>query len=99
MFITKRLGVQTKRSKVLVSYDFHFEISNEKEDVMFTTKLYLFSIGTITIPTHIEPIYKLTCILDLSIVVPKQHVELVELVCVLVVNLVIFHLTFQTTLT
>jgi hypothetical protein len=35
--ITNKLGVQTKRLKVLVCYDFHFGISDEKEDVMFAT--------------------------------------------------------------
>jgi hypothetical protein len=36
--VTKKLGVQTKRPKVLVCYDFHFGIFDKKEDVMFTTK-------------------------------------------------------------
>jgi hypothetical protein len=40
--ITKKLGVQTKRPKVLVCYDFHYRIFNEKEDVMFATKLTWF---------------------------------------------------------
>jgi len=47
--ITKKLGVQTKRLEVLVCYDFHFGILNEKKDVMFATKLNLFSIGIIAI--------------------------------------------------
>ncbi len=50
--VTKKLGVQTKRPKVLICYDFHHGISNEKEDVMFATKLDLFSIGTILVPIH-----------------------------------------------
>jgi len=50
--ITKKLGAQTKRPKVLVCYDFHSRILDEKEDVMSSTKLNLFSIGTIEIPTH-----------------------------------------------
>jgi hypothetical protein len=55
---------------------------------MFTTKLDMFSIGTITLPIHMESILKPVCILDLSItkLVPKQ---LVKLICVLVVNLII----------
>ncbi len=36
--VTKRHGVQTKRPKVLICYDFHYNISNEKEDVMLVTK-------------------------------------------------------------
>jgi len=43
--ITKKLGAQTKRPKVLVCCDFHSRILDEKEDVMFATKLNLFSIG------------------------------------------------------
>jgi len=50
--ITKKLGAQTKRLKVLVCYDFHSRILNEKEDVMSFTKLNLFSIGTIEVPIH-----------------------------------------------
>jgi hypothetical protein len=59
-----------------------------EEDVMFTTKFDLFSIGTIEVPTNTKLVLKLVHILDLIIVesVPKQHVELV---CVLVVNLAI----------
>jgi hypothetical protein len=89
--VTKKLGVQTKKPKVLMCYDFHFGISNEKEDVMFATKLSLFSIGNIAILTHIKFFPKSTCILNLNItkLVPKQPIELV---CVLVVNLTI-HLT------
>jgi hypothetical protein len=52
--IIKKLGVQTKRLKVLVCYEFHFGISNEEEDVIFTTKLDLFSIGIIAIFTNIK---------------------------------------------
>ncbi len=50
--MTKKLGVQTKRPEVLVCYDFHFGISDDKKDVMFATKLDLFSIGPIAVPTH-----------------------------------------------
>ncbi len=35
--VTKKLGIQTKRPKVLVCYDFHYGISNDEEDVMFAT--------------------------------------------------------------
>jgi len=56
--ITKKLGVQTKRPKVLVCCDFHFGIFDEEEDVMFATKLDMFLIGTIALPTHIELVPK-----------------------------------------
>ncbi len=84
--ITKKLGGQTKRPEILMCYDFHSRISNEKKDVMFAVKLNLFSIGTIIIPIHIELVSKLTYIPNLSIskLIPKQHVEPI---CVLVINL------------
>ncbi len=74
--ITKKLDIQTKRPKVLVCYDFYFAIFDDEEDVMLATKLDLFSIGTIVVPTHIEPIPKPICILDIIMVKPilKQHV-------------------------
>jgi hypothetical protein len=55
---------------------------------MFTTKVDLFSIGTIEVATHTELISKSIHILNLSIIdlIPKQHVELV---CVLIINLII----------
>jgi hypothetical protein len=39
-------------------YDFHFGISDEEKDVMFTIELNLFSIRTIIVPTHIELVSK-----------------------------------------
>jgi hypothetical protein len=36
--VIKKLGTPTKRPKVLVCYDFHSGISDEKEDLMFTTE-------------------------------------------------------------
>ncbi len=55
---------------------------------MFATKLDLFSIGTIIVPTHTKPIFKIDCISNLKI---TKHVQtqFVKLVCVLVVNLII----------
>jgi hypothetical protein len=55
---------------------------------MFATKLDLFSIGTIEIPTHTELVSKLIHIPNLSLanLVPKQPIELI---CVLAINLVI----------
>jgi hypothetical protein len=66
--VTKKLGVQTKRPKVIVCYDFHFEISIEEKDVMFATKLDLFSIGIITLLTHTKLFPKSVCIPNLSII-------------------------------
>jgi hypothetical protein len=50
ILVTKKLSVESKRPKVLICYDFHSEISNEMEDMMFAIKLDLFLIGTIVIP-------------------------------------------------
>jgi hypothetical protein len=61
---------------------------SDEEDVIFATELDRLSIGTVKIPIHIEPIFMLVHIPDLSIVepIPKQPVELV---CVLAINLTI----------
>jgi hypothetical protein len=37
ILVIKKIGVQTKRLKVSVCYDFHSRILNEEENVMFTT--------------------------------------------------------------
>jgi hypothetical protein len=84
--VMKKLGVQTKRPEVLICYDIQFRILDE--DVMFAIKLDLFSIGTIVVPTHVEPVSKIIYIQDLNIakLVPKQPIQLI---CVLVVTLAI----------
>jgi hypothetical protein len=56
--IIKKLGGQTKRPEVLMCYDFHFGISNEKKDVMFAIELNMFSLRIIIIPTHTKLISK-----------------------------------------
>jgi hypothetical protein len=59
ILVTKKLSVESKRPKILICYDFHSKISNEKEDMMFAIKLDLFLIGTITIPTHTKLVLKI----------------------------------------
>jgi hypothetical protein len=56
---------------------------------MFTTKLILFSIRTITVPTHTKSISKLMYIPNFSIIesVPKQLIE--PMLSILYVNLTI----------
>jgi hypothetical protein len=39
---------------VLVCYDFHSKISNKEEDLMFATKPWMFSIGTIFVPKPVR---------------------------------------------
>jgi hypothetical protein len=85
--ITKKLGVQTKIPKVFVCYDFHFGIFDEEKNVMFATKLNLFSFGTIVILIHIEHVLQPIYIPNIVIAeqVPKHPVQIVG---VLVVKLV-----------
>jgi len=49
IYVNKKLRVETKRPQILVYYDLMEGLTNEKEDLIFETKLELFSIGTITI--------------------------------------------------
>jgi hypothetical protein len=51
ILVTKKLGIQTKRQEVLIYYNFHSRIFDDEKDVMFATKLNLFSIVTIVVPT------------------------------------------------
>jgi hypothetical protein len=64
ILVTKKLSVESKRPKVLVCYDFHSKIFNEKEDMMFSIELDLFLIRTITIPNHIKLVLKINYTLD-----------------------------------
>jgi hypothetical protein len=70
--VIKKLGAPTKLPKLLVCYDFHFRISNEKEDLMFATKPRLFSLGTIVVPTLIcsYQLVKLIILASLNLVEP-----------------------------
>ncbi len=49
IFVTKKLGTPTKHPRILICYDFHFRIFDEKEDFMFATEPGLFSIGTMDV--------------------------------------------------
>jgi len=70
IFVTKKLGAPTKHPRILIFYDFHFRISNEKEDFMFAIQPRLFSIGTIAILTSIwsNQSFKLITITGLNLV-------------------------------
>jgi hypothetical protein len=43
--VTKHLGINLKRPYVLLCFDYHDGITNEKEYMMFVSELELFSIG------------------------------------------------------
>jgi hypothetical protein len=52
--VTKHLGGEVRRPKVLLCYDYQDGITNEEEEIIFATKLKLFSIGTISLPKTIQ---------------------------------------------
>jgi len=47
--VNKKLIVKTIRPQVLVCYDLMERLTDKEEDIIFETKLELFSIGTITL--------------------------------------------------
>jgi hypothetical protein len=89
ILVTKKLGVQTKRPKILVCYDFHSRILDEEEDMMFATKLKLFSIRTMVVPTHIKLVLKPIYIPNFNIIESVAKQPIGPMLCVLVVNLAI----------
>jgi hypothetical protein len=50
IMVTKHLGVEVKWPKMLLCYDYQSGINDEEEDIIFATKLELFSISTISLP-------------------------------------------------
>jgi len=54
IIITKHLGGEIRRPEVLLCYDYQNGITNEDEDIIFVTKLELFSIGTISLLETIQ---------------------------------------------
>jgi hypothetical protein len=53
ILVNKKLGAETKRPQVLICYDLMEGVTYEEEDMIFETKLELFSISTITISFEI----------------------------------------------
>jgi hypothetical protein len=49
MVTCKHLGVEVKRTKVLLCYNYQNDIINEEEDIIFTIEPKLFFIGTISL--------------------------------------------------
>jgi hypothetical protein len=45
IIVTKHLGAEVKRPKVLLCYNYHNGITNEEEDIIFVIESLLFSIG------------------------------------------------------
>jgi hypothetical protein len=52
--ITKHLGSEIRRPKVLLCYNYQNGIIDEEEDIIFATELKLFSIKTIILPETIQ---------------------------------------------
>jgi hypothetical protein len=48
--MTKHLSINLKRPKVLLCFDYQNDITNEEENLMFTSEPKFFSIGTINLP-------------------------------------------------
>jgi hypothetical protein len=48
------LGSEVRRIKVFMCYDYQNDIIDEEEDIIFATKLDLFSIGTISLLETIQ---------------------------------------------
>jgi hypothetical protein len=48
--MTKHLGTNLKRPKVLLFFDYHNGIIDEEEDLMFISDPKLFFIGTTSLP-------------------------------------------------
>ncbi len=84
--IIKKLGALAKHPEVLVCYDFHFIIFDQKGDLMFATKPKSFSMGTITIPTLVwsDQLVKLITSVGFNLV---EHVYVpIELLFVLPIS-------------
>jgi hypothetical protein len=47
--VTKHLNNNTKHPEVLLCYDLMKVVTNEEEEILFTTKLNLFTLGVITL--------------------------------------------------
>ncbi len=89
--VIKKLGAPTKSPQVLVCYDYHFGISNKKEDLMFATKPRLILIESIVILTSVwsyQPI-------ELVHVLHDSYNIYVKLVHVLHVKIIIPPNTFK----
>ncbi len=52
--ITKHLGGEVRRRKMLLCYDYQNDITYEEEDITFVTKPILFSIGIINLLETIQ---------------------------------------------
>jgi hypothetical protein len=109
ILVTKKLGTPTKRPKVLICYDCHSIRADEEEDLMFTRKPRLFSIGTIVVPTPIKLEKPISLIPSTSLnlveqvyitiepifVLPILFDKHVKLIFVLLVQIAIPHVTFK----
>jgi hypothetical protein len=54
IIVTKHVGSEVRRPKMLMCYDYHNGIIEEEEDIIFVIELKLFSIGTISLLETIQ---------------------------------------------
>jgi hypothetical protein len=54
IIVTKHLGVEVRRPKMLLCYDYQNGITDEEEDIIFTIEPKLFSIRIINLPEIIQ---------------------------------------------
>jgi hypothetical protein len=81
--ITKKLGTPTKRLEMLICYDFHYKIFNEKKDIMIATEPGLFLIRTIVVLTLIKLEEPINSISSTSLNLVKQIYVPIEPISIL----------------
>ncbi len=68
IIVTKHLGGEIRRPKVLLCNDYQNGITDEEEDIIFVIKSNLFSIGTIILPETIQFVKTIDVeIMDISV--------------------------------
>lgn len=72
--ITKHLGDDTKRPKIIMCYDFRLRIINDEEDMMFMAKLKLFFIGTIVKLEELVMLFIINSIIGIATIMEKSQV-------------------------
>jgi len=75
--ITKHLGGEVRKPKVLLCYNYQNGITDEEEDIIFVIKLELFSIGTINLLETIQFVTTDVGIMDIDVktIISKQGSE------------------------
>jgi hypothetical protein len=81
---------------MLVCYDFHYGIFDEKRDLMFAIEPKLFSIGTIILPKPIRLEYAVISIPSIDIRLVEQVLDVhVQQISLLLIQITILHDAFK----